>query len=261
MSFKYFSKLPRLKLLLLANLKVDADELMELRHPSLTQLMMAGSVIEDGKMDFLEGLPNLEWLGLDAGASLFSDNSLKHVETLAKLSHLSLKHTQFTDDGLDHLFGLRNLSELQIVESRISDDGLAKIIKNWPELRVLSLDYSAITDVGLVQLPELKQLRVFAGQGCEGIGAPSFSAIARVSSLEHLVLFRTSLTDDDVQKLSALKSLNHLNIANTKVTDGCVDSLLKFPSLKLLDIQGTAITAEGVARLRAGLQNCDVRIQ
>lgn len=260
-SFKYFSKLPKLKLLLLANLKIDAADLMDLRHPRLTQLAMAGSVIEDGKTDFVEGLPNLEGLDLDAGASLFSDDSLKQVGTLAKLSHLRLKYTQITDDGLDHLFGLRKLHELQIVESRISDDGLAKIIKNWPELRGLSLDYSVITDDGLTQLPGLKQLKMFAGSGCGRIGAKGFSAIARVSSLEHLNLFRTSLTDDDVQTLSALKLLNHLNIANNKVTDGCVDSLLEFPSLKVLDIQGTAITAEGVTRLRAGLPNCDIRAE
>lgn len=258
-SFKYFSNFPKLKILSLANLKVDSDEFMELRHPRLTQLMMIGSVIENGKLDFLEGLPNLEWLGLSAGSSPFGDDSLKHTGTLSKLSHLTLTDTRCTNDGLDHLFGLQSLIELQIVESRISDEGLTKIIKNWPDLRGLSLDYSAITDDGLTQLTELKQLKTFAGSGCGRIGTKGFAAIAKVSDLDYLYLAETSLTDGDIQTLSALKSLKHLNIATTKISDDCVDTLIEFPSLKVLVIQGTAITAEGVTRLRAGLPNCEVR--
>ena len=79
-------------------------------------------------LEMLQRLPNLEELQL-AGCPV-TDDDLRHVAKLERLTGIGLNNTAVTDAGLAHLVTLRRLLILEVENTQISPQGLAGLKKS-----------------------------------------------------------------------------------------------------------------------------------
>ena len=87
-------------------------------------------------------------------------------------------------------------------------------------------------------------------------------AIATCPNLTELSLTGSKAIDDGcVSELAKLTKLTRLRLEGTSITDTCVDDLLKLTNLTYLRLPQGNFTSAALARLRAGLPNCDVQEQ
>ena len=89
--------------------------------------------------------------GFDFSYPVFTDEGLKHLSGLTKLTHLELYNAQVSDDGLKHLSGLTNLKGLGLTNTQVSDEGL-KYLSGLTNLIELYLNNTQVTDVGVKEL-------------------------------------------------------------------------------------------------------------
>ena len=123
------------------------------------------------------------------------------------------------------------------------------------------------TRVRLVALLEREELTVAEMAAVTRLAQPRVSThLARLKELDLGGLQRTdsglwqvTVTDRGAETLSAMPQLEILSLRNGKITDVAVDSLTKLKHLKRLDVVNTNLTDTGLARLRAGLPNCEIR--
>ncbi|HEY5314151.1 MAG TPA: hypothetical protein VIK18_16585 [Pirellulales bacterium] len=178
--------------------------------------------LNDAELKHLEGLTNLTKLRLEA--SPIGDAGLEHLKDLTSLQVLDLSTTQITDAGLVNLRGLtnlfslsfgnrppitsaglesikdlKNLTKLVLVNTRINDAGLA-VLKNFPQLQILRLDFTPVTDAGLDRLAVLPQLT-------------------------ELYLGDTKITDAGLPKLYVHRNLKLLFFRNVKLSDAAIGKL------------------------------------
>lgn len=88
------------------------------------------------------------------------DAALQQIAAAGSLSALNLPDGVFTDEGLRHLESLQNLELLRFGSPNVTDDGLA-VLPRLPSLRFLHLINVPVTDEGLKHLHGLTGLESF----------------------------------------------------------------------------------------------------
>jgi serine/threonine protein kinase len=164
-----------------------------------------------------------------------------------------------------------------VVELRLSNmnglDEAALPLRGLPSLKKLWLNGNTIGDVGLSQLTDLPALEELNVSGCNRITDRGMPALARLTSLNYLVLNSAQITDQGLAQLKSLTRLKHLavvgtpvtgsgfaqwtpsellnnlNVSNTPFGDAGVAQLRRFSGLDSLDLSKTRITDQGVASL------------
>jgi len=109
-------------------------------------------------------------------------------------------------------------------------------IKKWPDVRIIVLSSTPVTDEDLQQLKELE-------------------------TLENLALNGTSITDEGVAQLVGLSKLKKLNLRETNVSDAAIDHLARLKSLKQLDLTQTKVSPAGLERLKELLPDTDITLE
>lgn len=166
---------------------------------------------------------------------------------------------------------------IAIVELRLSNisglDEAALSVRGLPWLKKLWLNGNTVGDAGLSQLADLPALEELNVSGGNRITDLSMPALARLTSLNDLVLNSSQLTDVGLAQLKTLVRLkhfsavgtritgsgfaqwapndvlNHVNASNTPFDDKGVDHLRRFVALDTLDLNKTRVTNQGVASL------------
>jgi hypothetical protein len=100
--------------------------------------------------------------------------------------------------------------------------------------RLLDLTNTKLTDLGVKELKELKQLT-------------------------RLMLSDTPVTDAGLKDLKELKQLTTLYLGSCKVTDTGLKDLKELKQLTTLGLRGTQVTDAGVKELQEALPECKVR--
>lgn len=88
---------------------------------------------------------------VDLSRTKVTDEGLKHIGKLARLTHLNLSRTQITDKGLEHLSGLRSLQHLNLYGTGVSNAALPTLAKHR-KLKALYTWQTKITADGLSKL-------------------------------------------------------------------------------------------------------------
>ncbi len=205
----------------------------------------------------------------------------KIVAQLPALQSLDLSETQIGDSGVQHLQELRDLKKLDLCNTRVTKKGVALIVEKLPQLKSLSLGGFSLgngvprlisrlasleeLDLGgvictdddltsLASLKSLKTLRLFWRIGDVGL-----AVLRKLTKLEKLDLYSSQVTDSGLLSLKSMKRLKWLRLMHVRgVTDAGIHFLASCKSLETLIIAGTSISADGVARLRKLLPNCEV---
>ncbi|XP_077410640.1 uncharacterized protein LOC144040368 isoform X2 [Vanacampus margaritifer] len=246
-----------------------------LKHLSLVN----SPLITDSGLSILSSLVKLQYLNL-ASCSKLTDSCLQYITGLKSLCFLSLDQTKVTDAGVTlYLHSAPPcLSQLSLNQTAVSEATLAALPACAPQLRMLSIKQTKVSDVSaLSELPGLQTLNLDGTAVTEASLAqlsthPSLSSLSlagvRVSdgdralqivsglALTHLTLpGRHSVTDAGLAFLSRLRLLAELDLTDyTQVTDQGVQHLCAMTRLKKLSLSNTQVTDTGLPSLRPLLE-------
>jgi Leucine-rich repeat (LRR) protein len=184
----------------------------------------------------LKQLRSLDLAGTGPTRMRISDQGLKELAGLERLTWLRIGGPKITDAGLAALARLRELEFLDLSGTLISDDGMRELVRRHP--RLLNLNFQAaprITDAGIKEL-------------------------ARLRGLKYLALPGTAITDEGVRALARAPALEVLGLGNTNITDAAVRELARYPRLRFVSLAGDRqVSDEAVAELRKARPNLKVQ--
>ncbi|XP_028826426.1 uncharacterized protein LOC114784840 [Denticeps clupeoides] len=167
----------------------------------------------------LRAFPALRHLSL-LNSPLITDSGLSVLSSLQKLQHLNLSScSKLTDCCLQHITGLKCLSFLSLDQTKVSDRGMALYLRSAPScLSQLSLNQTAVTEATLAELPShVPQLRLLSIKHTK---VTDVSALAKLANLQTLHLDGTGLTEESLLHLGSHPALASLSLAGIPVSDG-----------------------------------------
>jgi len=129
---------------------------------------------------------------------------------------------------------------------------LPSLAKEHPNLRVLQLVGTNVTDADLVHLRGLAKLEAL-GLKSTAVTGSGLAQLTDLRKLNFINLANTQLTDAEMPTLGKLAGITGLNLSNTKITDAGLIHLQSMGRLTKLNLTGTAVTDAGVAEAKKWL--------
>lgn len=203
-----------------------------------------------GFLDHLEQLPELRTLLLD-DAEISADD-MRRISELSSLERLTLASASFREDGWEHVKEPSRLTELDLSGSRISD-GAMTYFGRLRDLNWLDLSFSNAADDGLQHLRGLTRLRFLNLEQCHLITDAGLAQLTEMKELETLNLNTTSVTEAGWKHFQAFPKLEELHIDCFQASEQDIAELESLTSLRFLHLGCT--TGETFARLRRRLPN------
>ena len=191
---------------------------------------------------------------------------------------------------IEDVGGSAKLEEGEVVEVSLNntsatDEQVRQIVAVCPNLRLLNLDATAVTDaIGLevAKLTALEELWFARTKNITDAVLPPLVALtnlkkfnlqhvpvtdeglatlAEMASLEELWINQSDITDAGLIELQKLPKLHRLDVRYTAVSDAAVPVLAEYPALRWLYVRETQITPEGAAELSRLNPELNVRMQ
>jgi Leucine-rich repeat (LRR) protein len=180
-----------------------------------------GAAASVPRLQYLRGLPDLRYLGLDNG--VVTTDVAEAISVMKDLEILSLQMCHISAEQIRPFKRLGKLQKLYLTFNTIGDGGL-KYVGDLQSLRELQLQDTDITDDGLKYL-------------------------ARLTNLEELYLSGNErLTNAGLKHLRPLTKLKKLSLwKDREISDEGLAALRELPSLKALDVSGTAVSKAAAA--------------
>lgn len=144
-------------------------------------------------------------------------------------------------------------------------------VASFPDLRVLHLRNTAVTDAALVHLSALRELRnlTIVGKVSDGglrhmsglsnlealdlgnnqIGGAGLVNLSNLPKLKQLFLHDNPISDEGLSHIGEISSLEMLSLSNSSVTDDGLDHLTTLTGLVHLGLSRTNVTDSGLAHL------------
>jgi hypothetical protein len=144
------------------------------------------------------------------------------------------------------------LDNVYFLGPRTDDDAL-EVLSEVPDLRILDLTNTRVTDEGLARLAQCRLLNSLYIANI-AYGQRTGPAGARLDT-EPLI------TGKGLARLKGLPNLRVVQLMGSPTTDEDLPSLECLKQLVLLDLRGTKVTDEGVARLRKALPGCKITLR
>src|SRR3954453_17162072 len=176
----------------------------------LKRLNLRGTKITDSTLEFLAGVPTLEWL--DVGWGQTTDTGFEHLAALTNLKGLTMGGNKLTDTALQFLRQMPQLEYLDISGQQRTDSGLwfmlltetgMQSIASATELRELRIGGTSVTTRGLEFLQPLKKLERLDLSGCKRLKDDAAGVLATFKQLRVLDLKDSGLTEPAVTRLRA----------------------------------------------------------
>jgi hypothetical protein len=114
--------------------------------------------VGDSRMRMFDEIVNVRLADTQA-----TDDTLRRISGLTKLSWLDLNNTRITDSGLAHLKSQTSLKWLMIEDTRVTDAGLAHL-HGLHSLELIQLGNTRVTKAGVDKLVQATGL-MFIGNG------------------------------------------------------------------------------------------------
>ncbi|MEN6407387.1 MAG: hypothetical protein ABFC77_13070 [Thermoguttaceae bacterium] len=232
----------------------DADLNRICRFTQLEKLHIGGTAITNSGLKCLHRLPKLKLLSLAESININSDG-VKNLAGMQSLTHLKLSYTNVDDPALRHIAkGLPQIEVLWLSDTRITNSGLQNL-ETLPRLRVLN--FSHITNVGLEHLSKISTLERLGMEGSE-LTDTDLIHFERLCRLRELTINPApKITNAGLKHFAPLTKLTKLEIYNCQATDQGLENLFGLSQLKRLAV-GKNVTAAGIERLHQALPNCKV---
>jgi hypothetical protein len=226
--------------------------------PGLTHLSVDCSFpVDDGILDVLGKLKNLEELRLPDKTAAVTDCGLEHLSRLKKLKNLKLRQAEkVTDRGLALLARLVNLQDVSLQELRsVTPRGMQVLGKLTAlrrlEISTVAMDNESVRALGQLKkledlllwnvksgpidldaLGELTSLRDFRTN--QVVSRSAIRALAKLNNLRTITEELTEITDEDLKCLAGLPKLQMLVLGSDQVTAASLPTLAKMTALRYL---------------------------
>ncbi len=165
-----------------------------------------------------------------------------------------------TDETLAVIKFFPNLKSLILNWEEITDKGMVHIaaLRNLEELW---LGYSAVTERGLVHLKHcrhLKKLELWSVKLSATGLRPLTSNMTLANTLAELDLLGCTFSDGGAAALSCFSSLRELRLTGTNISDDDVPHLAKLTDLTEIYLNSTPVSSAGVAALQRALPKAKI---
>jgi len=122
-------------------------------------------------------------------------------------------------------------------------------LKNITKLKSLSL-YDCLNLENISFLTEMTNVKKLCLSKCL-VGDSGLQAVATMTSLEHLYLWHTHITDEGMSRLTNLTNLKVLDVSgNPYITDKGIENFAKLENLQMLDTSNTQVSLVGLFALK-----------
>ncbi|MCW5823246.1 MAG: protein kinase [Cyanobacteria bacterium TGS_CYA1] len=228
------------------NSGVKSESLKYLRSMKLLRTLQIGSpFISDDALKNLQGLSSLEFLNLCSDK--ITNSGVKNLESLP-IQEFSIQSIGITDEVTNSLQKMKNLQKLHLIKTSVGDDigvRVAQISKlnelylaGTPKLSAAS--FKALSKLNLVSL----------GLSGVEIDEEAFKEIAKIKTLQELVIGDARFDSRNLHYLDDLPELNYLDFSNsTRIDDDLIASLEQFKNLKILYFNYSNITEKQFLKL------------
>jgi hypothetical protein len=185
-------------------------------------------------LQFLEGLPNLGYLGCQG--ELCNDEAMQHIAALPKLCMLMGQGTVATDEGF------RSLSRSQTIEyfwgrecPKLKATGFSALAE-MRALKGLAVSCKFVSDAALAKLPDFPSLKELLPMDVSDDG---FRHIGRCQQVESLILmYCRDTTDVATSHIVGMSNLRKYHAGHTLITDRSLEMLGRMNSLEELSLEG-----------------------
>lgn len=230
----------------------DWNEIIRLlrMHPSV--VLHAEGQMTDAVLADVASVENITALDL-GGSQTLTDDGLRHLARLPRLTHLDVSNTAITDRGLEVLRDLPALETINLGATRITDDGAA-LLALCHELEHVNLMWTRTGDGALRALAGKRKLRhLLSGALVTDAGIPLLHELpvfkswhrgeAKIALLSYdsepnRLLLRGSFTDRGMEQMRGLDGVFGLNLddSNLAITAAAMAPLVSLPNLGWLGV-------------------------
>lgn len=169
------------------------------------------------------------------------DAAVDAVRDISCIKILSLPRKDFTSDStLEKLGNLKEVRHLYMLgRDKVTDAGM-RHLRAMAKLQYVDISFTCITDVGLAELRDMKDLRQLEMDSCCGISATGLAALKGCTKLRRLNLSDCSrITDAALVEIAQFRELQHLNVGwcgskEMQITDQGVKALADLKELRML---------------------------
>jgi Leucine-rich repeat (LRR) protein len=231
----------------------------ELRHLApltrLTTLEVRATRVGDKDLSHLSGLTSLTILDLEETAT--SDEGLAHLAGLKQLGYLGLNGTRVKGPGLRHLAGMKELCALSLWDlPDFTGEGLQHP-SGAARLEGLDLSSAGVTDAGLAQIKQLRQLtrlklaayghpelnwEFFQDPHPERLSDKGLEHVGTMTNLKELSVSGSGITDAGLAYLDRLEKLEDLGLGFLPNVKGPgLEHLKGLTGLKRLNLKWTGV--------------------
>jgi len=167
------------------------------------------------------------------------------ANTQGQATGLYLRGSWVTDSDLDYVARQPQLEKLDLSLTRITDLGLLRL-KNLQNMRELTLFFAElVTDEGLAVVKNWPRIERLNFRGTK-VTDNTLSVLAGKDSIRALDISYAEVTDSGLQHLPKLKGLRELSFGGNKMTEVGLEVLRSLPGLTKLDISGRQRTDSGL---------------
>src|SRR5580704_3793243 len=158
---------------------------------------------------------------------------------------INLRGSWVTDTDLRRLSQYPELTTLDLSLTHITDEGMAEL-KNLRNVTDLNLYYAEyVTDQGVASIKNWKKLKHLNLHGTKSSDT-ALEHIAGITSLESLDVGSTLMTDVGLERLATLTNLKELTMGGNELGDAGLQALRQLPTLTYLDLSGRQGTDKNV---------------
>ena len=235
---------------------IERTKRMEIILPN-KQLARTAETLECKNMVHLRGFGKLKKL---LPPRSLTDEGLKHICELGKLSELFLCSNKFTLEGMKNL---PNLTKLKTLTFEWLPAGKApfEILASMPKLSHLEVHQTDVTNDDLIPLTKSTSLKAIniAGKNIDG---NALKHMSKITSLEKLMLGHSgiqNITNDDLKHIQNLPNLTRLTLRLTKVTADGLVNLEPLKSLKKLQLSREMSKSPEAKALKAKIPGLTIK--
>ena len=135
----------------------------------------------------------------------------KAIAEIKKLANVGVDEKHPDKPVIDVRFGVPQADDTDDTSDTTTDAALP-LLKGMTQLRRLDLDSTGVTDIGLENLAEMKQLHELNLGGCLQVTDVGLKNLKGLDALEYLYICDTQVTDAGLKFLAGMKQLQKLSL-------------------------------------------------
>lgn len=177
----------------------NLNQLVKLKPGDLYRIRLHKVPVNQNTFKIVAGLKGL--VELDLSSSDTNDSALITLSTLTSLRRLDISKTLVHGQTFSKLRQLRKLKHIDLAYNRLAPNSINTLIKACPQLEVLNLSDTRISDKDLINVPKLKNLKRLTLSKNDTLSNASVVTLSQMKSLTKLDLRNTQYSASTIARL------------------------------------------------------------